>query len=110
MERMEKEKKDKHLKAYLGMHCHFAPLVYTMDGLAGRETRVAERCMASHLCNKPKQEYSDMVGFVRVRMVLVVLHSITLLLRGARSKQGRIRWHPDMVDQAWMALQQPWQE
>ena len=62
-------------------------MIYTVDGIAGREARSAEKRLASALAEKWKREYSEMVYYVRVRMVLAVVKVNSLLIRGSRDTQ-----------------------
>eukprot|EP00957_Ditylum_brightwellii_P145211 11060208-Ditylum_brightwellii.AAC.1 len=65
--------------------------------------------MASLLSTKLKREYSEMCGYVRARMALAVVRSNTLLLRGPREKNGRIK-QAVMMDGAGLSLQRTWTE
>ena len=67
----------------------FTPLVYSVDGCAGRETKAAERKLAGALAGKWDREYSEMVAYVRTRMALAVVRANTLLIRGSRSRRAR---------------------
>ena len=55
-------------------------MVYSANGNTGTEAIVAQRCLAFLLSNKLKQEYSEMCGFVRAKMSLVIVRFNTLLL------------------------------
>ena len=103
----EKLKKDKHLHACLERRRDFTPLVYSVDGMAGRETKMAERQLARALAHKWNREYSEMVAFVRARMALAVVRSNTLLLRGARVRRSR---RPYIDEGAAMDGWQTWRE
>ncbi|KAL3795565.1 hypothetical protein ACHAWO_009861 [Cyclotella atomus] len=96
----EKEKKDKHLEACLYRRKDFVPLVYSVDGLSGREAKSAERRVASALAWKWKRHYSEMCGYVRARMALAVVRANTLLLRSSRVRRSRPR--PQIEDGASM--------
>ena len=48
----EKEKKDKHLRKCLERRKHFTPLVFSVDGMAGREAKKAMKHLASMLAEK----------------------------------------------------------
>ena len=50
----------------------------------------AQRRLATLLSYKLKREYSEMCGFVKARMSLVIVRSDNLLLRGLRDKDSRI--------------------
>jgi hypothetical protein len=54
-------------------------MVYSVDGIAGREARNAEKRQATHLAGKWNREYSQMVYYVRVRMAITVVHANSLL-------------------------------
>ena len=88
LERQEKEKKGKYLTSCLEMRKDFTPLVYSVDGVAGREARSAEKRLASMLADKWKQQYSQIVYYVRVRMQIALVRSTSLLIRGSRNHRG----------------------
>jgi hypothetical protein len=48
----EKEKKNQYLRPFLEMRKDFTPLVYSVDGIAGREAKNAEKRLAYHLLEK----------------------------------------------------------
>ena len=83
----EKEKKDKYLASCHEMRKDFTPLVYSVDGIAGREAKAAEKRLASYLAKKWKKNYSEMVFYVRARMALSVVRANSLLIRGSRDRQ-----------------------
>jgi hypothetical protein len=87
LEQHEKEKKDKYLQNCLEMRKDFTPMVYSVDGIAGREARNAEKRLATHLAGKWNREYSLMVYYVRVRMAIAVVRANSLLIRGSRDRQ-----------------------
>ena len=100
LERAAKEKKDKYLEACLERRRSFAPLVYSVDGMACKEAKAFEKRVASLLASKWDRQYSEMVGFVRGRMALSVIRANTMLLRGSRSSRRFCR--PDIQDGAGM--------
>jgi hypothetical protein len=63
------------------------PLVYSVDDIAGREARNAEKRLATHLDSKWNCEYSQMVYYVRVRMANAVVRANSLLIHGSRDQQ-----------------------
>jgi hypothetical protein len=101
-------KKQKHLVPCLERRRDFTPLVYSVDGMAGRETKMAERCLASQLAWKLKKEYSEMVGYVRTRICMSILRANTLLIRGSRERRSRGR--PFLDDGAAMAGWRHWRD
>ncbi len=63
----------------------FTPLVYSVDGMASKDARMAERCIAWLLAKKWSRTYFDMASFIHTRMSLAIVRSNTLLLRGNRT-------------------------
>ena len=86
----EKVKKDKYLAPCLARRGGFMPLVYSVDGMAGKEAKSFERRIASLLAAKWDRPYSEMVGYVRGRMGLAIIRHNTRLLRGSRSKYREV--------------------
>ena len=83
----EKEKKRKYLAPLHAQRKDFTPMIYSVDGIAGREAKSAEKRIVSALAGKWKKEYSEMVFYVRVRMALAVVKANSLLIRGSRERQ-----------------------
>ncbi|KAL7474491.1 hypothetical protein ACHAW6_000464, partial [Cyclotella cf. meneghiniana] len=81
LERQGKEKKDKYETACLDRYRDFTALVYSVDGMASKDTRTAKQCIAWLLAKKWSHTYSDMTRFIHRRMSLAVVRSNTLLLR-----------------------------
>ncbi|KAL7478615.1 hypothetical protein ACHAW6_004436 [Cyclotella cf. meneghiniana] len=73
LERHAKEKKDKYETACLDRHWDFTPLVYSVDGMASKDTRTAERCIAWLLAKKWSRTYSDMASFIHTKMSLAIV-------------------------------------
>jgi hypothetical protein len=86
LEQHKKEKKDKYLQNCLEMRKDFTPMVYSVDGIAVREARTAEKRLATHLAGKWNCEYSQMVFYVRVRMAIAVVCANFLLICGSRDQ------------------------
>ena len=72
------------------------------------EALATQKILDALLSYKLKREYSEMCGFVRERMLLAIVRSNSLLLRGPRDKGVRIRQQPELTDGAVMALLAPW--
>ena len=66
-------------------------MVYSADGIPRAEDLSAKKRLATLLSYKLKWEYSEMCGFVQVRMSLAIVRSNSLLLRGPRDKRAGIR-------------------
>eukprot|EP00956_Cyclotella_meneghiniana_P042116 scaffold248361_cov42-Cyclotella_meneghiniana.AAC.1 len=107
LNKCEKLKKAKHLAPCLERRRDFTPLVYSVDGMAGRETKQAERKLASRLAHKWNKEYSYMVAYVRARMALAVVRSNSLLVRGSRKRRAQ---RPLIDEGAAMLGWQTWRE
>ena len=80
-ERKAKAKKDFYLQACVKWRRSFAPLVYSVDGMAAKKTKAFEKRIALLLAVTWKRHYSKMVGFVRTCMALAVVRGVTLKLR-----------------------------
>ena len=80
----EKEKKDKYLRKCLERRKHFTPLVFSVDGMAGREAKKAMKHLASMLAEKWERPHGQMVHFVKTKMAISLCRSVTLMLRGGR--------------------------
>ena len=65
-------------------------MVYSVDGIPGTEALAPQKLLSSLLSNKLKHKYSEMCGFVRAWMSLVIVRSNTLLLHGVRDKEAYI--------------------
>ena len=70
------------------MRRDLTPLVYTVDDMLERDTRVAEKRLGTLMAEKWRREYSKMVGFVRVWMSLSVVRANTLILVGEWGNRG----------------------
>ena len=84
-------------------------MVYSADGIPGAEALATQKILSALLSYKLKQEYSQMCGFVRVRMSLAIVRYKILLLRGLCDKGARIRQLPDLTDGVVMELIAPLQ-
>ncbi len=73
------------------MRKDFMPMVYSVDGIAGRKAQNAEKRLATHLASKWKHEYSQMVYYVRVRTAIAVVRADSLLIHGSRDRQQQPR-------------------
>ncbi len=83
----EKENKDKYLSVLNKQRNDFTQLVYSVDGLAGREVRVAERHIVALIVAKWPRPYSVMVHCIWVLMALAIVKSNSLLTHGSRDCQ-----------------------
>jgi hypothetical protein len=96
LKQQEKEKKNQYLCPCLEMRKDFTPLVYLVDGIAGREAKNAEKLLAYHLLEKWHKPLLQMVYYVRIRMSIAVVCANSLLIRGSRDRQHPC--HPVIFD------------
>ena len=82
-------KKDKYEEACLEWRRDFTPMIYSVDGMADKHARAAEKRIAGILMAKWTRQYSQMASFVQTWMCLAIVQSNTLLLRGDRA----MSWH-----------------
>ncbi len=94
LEGAARRKKEKYEEACLERRRDFTPMIYSVDGMADKHARAAEKRIASLLAAKWARQYSQMACFVRTRMCLAIVQSNTLLLRGDRAMNWR-RCAPD---------------
>ncbi len=82
-------KKDKYEKACLKQSQHFTPMIYSVDGMADKHARTAEKRIAGILAAKWTQQFSQMASFVQTQMCLAIVRSNTLLLQGDHAMSWR---------------------
>ncbi len=71
-------KKDKYKGVCLERRWDFTPMIYSVDGMADKHARTAEKRIAGMLAAKWTRQYSQMASFTRTRMCLAIVHSNTL--------------------------------
>ena len=87
----EQAKKRKYLKPCEDRRRSFTPLVFSVDGMKGTETKAAFKQLASRLAAKWGRSYPQMCQFVNSRVSVTLARSTTMLLRGPRSDANRHR-------------------
>ena len=65
--------KKKYLEACLQQHQHFSPFAVSIDGLYGVEAEEIIKHLASLLSIMWKQPYSHMCGYVKSRIVIMLV-------------------------------------
>ena len=85
LETQEKEKKDKYLRKCLEKRMHFTPLVFSVDGMAGREAKKAMKNLASLLAAKWERPHGQMVHYVKTSVAISLCRSVTMMLRDSRN-------------------------
>jgi hypothetical protein len=89
--RHEKEKKDKYGALCIARRRTFTPLVFSVDGLLGKEATAASKRLASSLAAKWKRSYSEICGYVRSRLSIALIRSSSRCLRADRTPTQRFR-------------------
>ncbi len=79
------------------MRKDFTPLVNSVNGIAGREAKNAEKRLMYHLSEKWHKPLPQMVYYVQIRMSIAVVHANSLLICGSRDRQRPC--HPVIFDQ-----------
>ncbi len=97
LESAARRKKDKYEEVCLERRQGFTPIIYSVDGMAHKHARAAEKRIAGMLASKWTRQYSQMASFLRTRMCLAIVRSNTLLLRGDRAMNWRRRAPDDGV-------------
>jgi hypothetical protein len=90
--RHEKEKKDKYGALCIARRQTFTPLVFSVDGLLGKEATAASKRLASCLAAKWKRSYSEVCGLVRSQLSIALIRSSSRCLRADRNQTHR--FHP----------------
>ena len=104
----ENEKMNQYLCLCLEMQKNFTPLVYSDDGITGREAKNVEKFLVYHLLEKWHKPLPQMVCYDWIRMANVVVPTISLLICDSRDWQ---RPHcPVVLDQHTMHDWQTWLE
>ena len=62
-------------------------MFYSTGGIPRAEALTAQKILAALLSYNIKQEYSEMSGFVKTRMSLVIVRSKKLFLHGPMEKE-----------------------
>jgi hypothetical protein len=94
--RHEKEKKDKYGALCIARRRTFTPLVFSIDGLLGKEAKAASKRLASILAAKWKRSYSELCCFVRSRLSIALIRSSSRCIRADRNPTQR--FHPPIWD------------
>ena len=66
-------KKDKYEEACLEWHQDFTPMIYSVDGMADKHARAAEKRIAGILAAKWTRQYSQMASFIQTWMCLAIV-------------------------------------
>ena len=82
-----KQRKNKSYKdAAEARRATFTPILATCDAVFDREAETYFKRLAVHLSNKWNSSYSVTLSFIRARMQVCILRSVSLCIRGSRTK------------------------
>ena len=82
-----KQRKDKsYQEAAEARQATFTPILATCDAVFDKNAEIYFRRMAVHLSKKWNSNYSVTLSFIRARMQVCILISVSLCLRGSRTK------------------------
>ena len=101
--RREQEKIEKH-----GPHCKaqridFTPLVFSADGLIGKKANLAIKRLSAKLAAKWDRPYSVVCGYVRSRLSISLIRSVSMVVRSPRSGLPYSS-HPMWLDGAGLSI------
>ena len=87
-----KQRKNKSYKdAAEARRATFTPILATCDAVFDREAETYFKRLAVHLSNKWNSSYSVTLSFIRARMQVCILRSVSLCIRGSRTRWRRAR-------------------
>ena len=92
---IEHTKKQKYSQAAEAINASFTPFVVIADGALGLEAKTFIRHLADKIAVIWQKSNSEVLGYVRARMLFSVLRASNLCIRGSRVK-WRGRWRLKM--------------
>ena len=84
IENQEKQKKQKYLQSCLDQRRQFTPVVLSIDGLLGQETKSIVRRLSLKLAQKWRTTYNYVIKFINSRLSIAIVRATHLCLRGSR--------------------------
>ena len=85
-------KKGKYAAEAESRRASFTPIIATCEGIFENEAITYFKRLSALLSEKWKKPYSQVVGWVRARIQLCIIRSISLCLRGSRTKWLGVIW------------------
>jgi hypothetical protein len=79
-------KKETYSNAAEARRASFTPIIATCDAILDREAESYLKQLAVHLSKKWKSPFSHTVGWLRARLQICILRSVSLCIRGCRTK------------------------
>ena len=101
--RRETAKKDKHGPSCLRQRVDFTPLVFSADGLTGKLANKAIKQLSGKLATKWNRQYSVVCGYVRSRLSISLVRSVSMLVRSPRHGLP-YKNHPMWLDGAGLSI------
>ena len=80
------KKNNLYLTAAKARRATFTPIIATCDAVFDKDSELYFKRMAIHLSKKWESIYSQTLGYLRARMQVCILRSVSLCLRGSRTK------------------------
>ena len=80
------KKNNLYLTAAKARRATFTPILATCDAVFDKYSELYFKIMAIHLSKKWESIYSQTLGYLRARMQVCILRSVSLCLRGSRTK------------------------
>ena len=81
----KRTKKDKYSKAAAERRASFTPFIATCEAIFDREAETYIKRLATILSKKWKSSYSQAITYIRARMQVCILRSVSLCIRGSRN-------------------------
>ena len=86
---IEHFKKQKYSQAAECVHASFTPFVVTADGALGVEGKAFMRLLSEKIAATWHKSNSEVMGYVRARLMFAILCATNLCIRGSRVKWRR---------------------
>ena len=83
---IEHFKKQKYSQAAGCVHASFTPFVVTADGALGVEGKAFMRLLSEKIAATWHKSNSEVIGYVRARLMFAILRATNLCIRGSRVK------------------------
>ena len=66
----------------------FTPLIFSTSGGMGHEATIFHKRLASQIAEKRKEDYNQVMNYIRTRLRFCILKSTLVALRGYRGKKN----------------------
>ena len=92
-ETKKKIKKDKYDAIAASRRASFTPIIVTCEAIFDKEAETYLKRLATILSKKWNSSYAQALSYIRARMQICILRSVSLCIRGARTKwRGQVLW------------------